>query len=128
MKVKKVLSLVLAVVMIFTMIPAQLILSNANKKGYPTEVIGDAVKYNTDVTLEKDGDYAGLVKVAFQASVKYPESLTTTQQKAIVTLEEIVNIDTTVLEPVDYDGANSILNTVKTNAGSAPAYASFYHL
>lgn len=123
MKVKKVLSLVLAVVMIFTMIPAQLILSNANKKGYPTEVIGNAVKYNTDVTLEKDGDYEGLVKVAFQASVNYPESYTTTQEKSIVTLEEIVNIDTSVLEPVNYDGDASILSDVQTNAGSAPAYA-----
>lgn len=123
MKVKKVLSLALALVMILTMIPAQLILSNANKQGRPSGEIGEAVKYNTDVTLEEDGDYAGLVKVAFQASVKYPETMTTTEQKSIVTLEDIVFVDTTVLEPVDYDGVNSILDTVKSNAGSAPAYS-----
>ena len=123
MKVKKVLSLALALVMIFTMIPAQLVLSNANKLNRPSGEIGNAVKYNTDVTLEKDGDYAGLVKVAFQASVKYPESMTTTAQKSIVTLEDIVFVDTKVLEPVDYYGENSILNTVKTNAGSPDAYS-----
>ncbi len=124
MKVKKVLSLALAVVMIFTMIPAQLILSNA---GYTAESVGEQVKYNTVLTKATEAGYAdkNCIKVVFQAAVDYT-GMTTDTQKAIVTLAQVLKIDTSVLEPVSMAKSSkgeSRLQMVKDNASSAPSYA-----
>lgn len=130
MKVKKVLSLALAIVMIFTMIPAQLILSSANKKGLPEANLGSALQYNLKVSQESgktggNAAYNGLIKVEFQAKVDYtnvPED-----DRAIATLGQVFSFDTAVLAPVSSASGSakgtSTLDTAKTNAGSAPNYA-----
>ena len=123
MKVKKVLSLALAVVMIFTMIPAQLILSNA---GYTAESVGDVVSYNTVLTKATEAGYVdhNCIKVVMQAAVNY-DGLTD-NQKAIVTLGQVLKVDTSVLVPVSMAKSSkgvSTLDIVKTNASVSPAYA-----
>ena len=97
MKVKKVLSLVLAVVMVFTLIPAQLIASS----GLDSK-IGNAVTNKIDVSIagEEAGKYAGCIDVALKLSVHGYLSLAEGTERQITMGNQIIKFDPTVLSTV----------------------------
>ena len=97
MKVKKVLSLVLAVVMVFTLIPAQLIASS----GLDSK-IGNAVTNKIDVSIagEEAGKYAGCIDVALKLSVSGYMSLAEGPERQITMANQIIKFDPTVLSTV----------------------------
>lgn len=97
MKVKKVLSLALALVMVFSMIPAQLIVS----KGLDSK-IGNAVTNVIDVSIagEDAGNYAGCIDVALKLQVSGYMSLAEGAERQITMANQIITIDPTVLSTV----------------------------
>ena len=100
MKVKKMLSLVLALVMVFTMIPTQLILSNAD---LAKTNFGDATDFTVDVSVAdaSAGKYAGLVDVALKIAVDYTKfDGTDDLQYALAMFNQTVTVDSTVLSTV----------------------------
>ena len=103
MKVKKVLSLVLAVVMVFTLIPAQLIASS----GLDSK-IGNAVTNKIDVSIagEEAGKYAGCIDVALKLQIHgYMTDLDHSSEEGnperkITMTNQIIKFDPTVLSTV----------------------------
>ena len=97
MKVKKVLSLALALVMVFSMIPAQLIASS----GLDSK-IGSRVTNKIDVSIagEEAGKYAGCIDVALKLSVQDYLSLSEGSERQITMANQIIKFDPTVLSTV----------------------------
>ena len=97
MKVKKVLSLVLAVVMVFSMIPIQLITS----AGVAKNKVGDATELKLDVSVagSDKGKYAGCIDVALVVTQDY-DQLTTKKDKTLTQFNQILTIDPTIVSTV----------------------------
>ena len=97
MKVKKVLSLVLAVVMVFSMIPIQLITS----AGVEKNKVGDATELKLDVSVagSDKGKYAGCIDVALVVTQDY-DQLTTKKDKTLTQFNQILTIDPTIVSTV----------------------------
>ena len=98
MKVKKVISLVLAVVMVFSLIPAQLIMST----GAASTKLGAATVNNVDVSVAKEAaypEYVGLVDVALKLQFDYTK-LDTDDEKCITAFNQVITIDPEVLSTV----------------------------
>jgi|GEM_PF-6782371 len=97
MKVKKVLSLALALVMVFSMIPIQLITS----AGVEKNKIGDATDLYVDVSIadESTGKYAGLIDVALQATIDYSK-LEEGDERVLKTFNQVITIDPDVVSTV----------------------------
>ena len=124
MKVKKALSLILALVMVFTLVPAQLIFSSANYSHYTTEDIGAATKFVTDVTLEKSGDYNGLVRVGLKIAVD--NSQMGNDNSFVTAFQNVLRVDSTKLSPVSSAkssrGQATLTDIIAGPANQAPAY------
>ena len=120
MKVKKVLSLVLAVVMVFSMIPIQLITS----AGVAKNKVGDATELKLDVSVagSDKGKYAGCINVDLVVTQDY-DQLTTVKDKTLTQFNQILTIDPTVVSTVKKSPASQrgsqniedIIDEVKDN-------------
>lgn len=98
MKVKKVLSLVLALVLVLTMIPAQLILS----AGLGTTTLSDSTTNIVDVTIAKtasNSNYVGLIDLALKIKIDYSQ-ISDDANKALVAFDQAVTIDPSVVSTV----------------------------
>lgn len=97
MKVKKVLSLVLAMVLVFSMIPIQLITS----AGVEKNKIGDATDVTVDVSIADSsaGKYAGCIDVALKYAIDYTQ-LATDDEKTLKTFNQMIAIDPNVVSTV----------------------------